>query len=219
MFSDRRAAGRRLAAALEHLKDTPELVVMAIPRGGVVVGAEVAIALGAELDVVIPRKIGAPGNPELAMGAIAGDGALVLNENVVARLGIDSAYIEREKNRQLQEIQRRREAYLNGRSGTDVSGKTVVLVDDGLATGSTALAAARALRRQDPARIILAVPVAPSETVTRFRSEVDEIVCLETPAFFQAVGQFYGDFGQTTDDEVVRILSEAHARDQEKTGR
>lgn len=220
MFSDRREAGRRLATALDHLKGTADVVVTAIPRGGVVVAAEVARSLGAPLDVVIPRKIGAPGNPELAIGAVAGDGVLVLNEDISMRLGIDEDYLQREKARQMVEIERRRKAYLKGRPGVEIAGKTVVLVDDGLATGSTALAAARALKRGRPERLILAVPVAPRETLKRFSREVDEIVCLEAPTLFYAVGQFYRDFGQTTDDEVMAILAEtAQVADQEKTDR
>lgn len=171
------------------------------------VGAEVARVLGASLDVVIPRKIGAPGNPELAIGAIAGDDVLVLNKDIAAQVGADEDYLVREKARQVEEIRRRREIYLGGRRGERLAGKTVVLVDDGLATGSTALAAARAVRREGPAKLILAVPVAPRETLDRFASEVDEMVCLYSPSFFYAVGQFYADFGQTTDEEVVATLA------------
>lgn len=209
MFRDRRDAGRQLAAALAYLADEPDVVVFAIPRGGVVVAAEVARSLRAPLDVVIPRKIGAPGNPELAIGAVAGDGAVVLNETVVGQLGVDEEYVEQEKTRQLEEIRRRKEAYLGGRAEEQVAGKTVVVVDDGLATGSTALAAIRALGKQGPGKLILAVPVAPRDTVRRLSKEVDELVCLETPPFFYAVGQFYDDFYQTTDEEVVGLLAGA----------
>lgn len=210
MFRDRDDAGHRLAAALQHLEDEPDLVVVAIPRGGVVVGAVVAKALGAALDVVIPRKIGAPGNPELAVGAVAGDGGVVINEDIATRLGVDDAYVEQETQRQVEEIRRRRDVYLAGREPVDVKGKTVVLVDDGLATGSTAIAAARALRLQEPRRLVLGVPVAPRETLARLAAEVDEVVCVERPSFFYAVGQFYAQFDQTTDSEVVRLLRETH---------
>jgi len=206
MFADRAEAGRRLAEALAYLKDRPDVVVKAIPRGGVVVGAEVAERLSAELDVVIPRKLGAPGNPELAIGAVAGDGTIVLNEDAVRALGVDEAYIKREAASQREEIERRTARFLGGRGARPVEGKTVVVVDDGLATGSTALAAARALRAEKPARLILAVPVAPADTVERFKGEVDEIVVLEKPSFFYAVGQFYEDFAQTSDEEVIEFL-------------
>lgn len=208
MFSDREDAGRRLGSALSHLRGTPNLVVEAIPRGGVVVGAQVARALDAKLDVVIPRKIGAPGNPELAIGAVAGDGELVLSEGASGRLAVDQEYLEAERRRQTEEIRRRSAVYRSGRPQEPINGAIVIVVDDGLATGSTALAAIRALGKLGPARIVLAVPVAPRETLARLAGEVDEVICLDIPETFYAVGQFYGDFAQVSDAEVVGLLGE-----------
>jgi len=210
MFADRTDAGRRLAAALAHLRDQHP-VVLALPRGGVPVGFEVAKALGAPLDVLLVRKIGAPFQPELAAAAIV-DGAepvLVRNEEVIRAYGIEEDWIEAEAARQLAEIERRRRLYCGDRPPVPVRGHTAILVDDGIATGTTVRAALRALARLGPARRVLAVPVAPPDTVVSLAPEADELVVLEQPEWMGAVGQFYRDFSQTEDVEVIRLLTEA----------
>ncbi|MHB0912021.1 MAG: phosphoribosyltransferase [Armatimonadota bacterium] len=206
-FEDRADAGRRLAQALEKYRG-PDTVVLAVPRGGVVVGYEVAKHLGAPLDVVVPRKIGAPGQPELAIGAVAGD-EYVLDESTIRYLGVPERYIAEEVQAEKVEIGRRRALY-RGDGPLDVEGKTVLLVDDGIATGLTIIAAARYLRKMRPARLVLAVPVAPPESIERLRGEVDEVVVLETPEPFWAVGSWYRHFDQTSDREVVDLLHRAH---------
>ena len=204
MFADRAEAGKRLAQALEHLSGE-QVVVLGVPRGGVEVAAEVAGQHGWDLDIVIPRKIGAPLNPELGLGAIA-PGVRVLDERMLRSLGVPDEYLEKEIRAQEDEIRRRSEAYRRGRAPADLSGKTAVVVDDGIATGGTAIAAVRWARAQGAARVILAVPVAPREAVKRLSDEADEVVCLDTPEPFYAVGQWYGDFPQTQDAEVIRLL-------------
>lgn len=184
------------------------MIVLAIPRGGVVIGYEVAEALDAPLDVTIPRKIGAPGQPELAIGAI-GDDVVVLDDRTISYLHVRQEYITQEIERQKAEIERRWRLYRGDRPFPDVKGKTVLLVDDGMATGSTTLAAARAVREKDPGKLVLAVPVAPAESIARLRPEVDEIVVLETPEPFFSVGSWYSVFDQTSDEEVIDLLHRA----------
>ena len=208
MFTDRTQAGQRLAAALLHLKDRAP-VILALPRGGVVVGWEVARALGAPLDLVLVRKIGAPGQPELAAAAVV-DGEepeMVVNDDVVGTFAVPATYLEQERARQVQEIERRRSLYLGGRARAEIGDRTAVVVDDGIATGATVRVALRAVRRRKPARTVLAVPVAPPDTIEALRSEADEIVCLETPALFGAISAFYADFRQVTDEEVTALLA------------
>ncbi len=210
IFADRRDAGRRLAARLGHLA-AEQPVVLALPRGGVPVGFEVARALRAPLDVLLVRKIGAPFQPELAAGAVV-DGAepvIVRNEEVIRAYGIEEDWIEAEARRELVEIERRRARYLGDRPPTPLRGRSVILVDDGIATGTTVLAALRALARLGPRRRVLAVPVAPPDTLARLASEAEEIVALAQPEWMGAVGQFYRDFTQTSDEEVIRLLAEA----------
>jgi putative phosphoribosyl transferase len=207
VYEDRTDAGKKLAARLEEYRG-PETIVLAIPRGGVVLGYEVAQALGAPLDVIVPRKIGAPGQPELAVGAI-GDDQVVLDQSIIGYLGVSKTYLGEEIERQKKEIERRMCLYRGDKPFPDLTGKTVLLVDDGMATGSTTLAAARALRAKHPGRLILAVPVAPPESVAKLRPEVDEIIVLETPDPFYAVGAWYTIFDQTTDDEVIELLNRA----------
>lgn len=210
IFRDRHDAGKRLAGALEKYRGT-DAIVLAIPRGGVVVGYEVAIALGLSLDVIIPRKIGAPYQPELAIGAI-GDDEYVLDEQTVKYLGVSDQYIAEEIERQKQEIERRWKLYRDDRPFPDLTGKTAIIVDDGIATGHTTIAAARAIRKRKPAKLVLAVPIAPPESVARLKPEVDELIVLDTPEPFFAVGSWYEVFDQTTDEEVVELLHKAEAR-------
>lgn len=208
-FRDRVDAGRVLARELGVYAGRPEVIVLALPRGGVPVAYEVARALGAPLDVFIVRKLGVPGHEELAMGAIASGGVRVLNQTVVQGLGIPPPVIEHIAQAEAAEMRRREREYRGERPPLDVRGRTVILVDDGLATGSTMRAAARALRQQGPEELVVAVPVAAEETCDEFRSEVDRIVCARTPEPFHAVGLWYEDFSQTSDEEVRVLLAKA----------
>lgn len=213
-FHDREEAGRRLAEALARFKGQ-DPVVFALPRGGVPVGLEVAKALDAPLDVLLVRKIGVRGHEELALGAIV-DGktpTFVLNESVAAMAGPSADYLETEKAHQLEEIERRRKLYRGDREAEAAGGRTVIVVDDGIATGATMKAALRGVRKAEPRHLVLAVPVAPREALAELRSECDEVVCLETPEPFYAVGLHYADFGQTSDEEVVRLLTLARGTD------
>lgn len=212
VFSNRIEAGRllgeRLAEGLARHHWPQPCVVLALPRGGVPVAAVVARALGAPLDLLLVRKIGAPWQPELAVAAVV-EGTppqLVVDDTVCAALGIERSTLERRMLEELPEIERRRRAYLRGRVPIDITGATAILVDDGIATGTTVRAALRALRQRRPQRLVLAVPVAPADTLAALRNEVDEIVCLRTPWPFHAVGQFYADFHQVSDDEVLAEL-------------
>lgn len=209
LFQDRADAGRRLAEKLTGYAGRADVVVLALPRGGVPVGAEVARALGAPLDVFLVRKLGVPGHEELAMGAIASGGVRVVNETVARQLGIPADVVDAAAEREGQELARREAAYRDGRPAPDVRGKTVILVDDGLATGSTMRAAVAAVRRARPAAVVVAVPVGSAETCADFRGEADVVVCAEEPEPFFAVGTWYDDFSQTTDDEVRELLAQA----------
>ena len=213
IYRDRTDAGKRLATLLTAYAKRPDVLVLALPRGGVPVAFEVARALRAPLDIFLVRKLGAPGQKELAMGAIATGGVRVLNEDVVEYLHIPDNVIDEIAADELQELERREHAYRGNRPVPDVRGKTVILVDDGLATGSTMRAAAAALRQQKPARIIIAVPVSAPQTCDEYRMGVDEIVCDVTPEPFHAVGQWYKDFSQTTDEEVSNLLEKAASRE------
>jgi putative phosphoribosyl transferase len=208
-FRDRAEAGRLLAERLRRYSGRDDVVVLALPRGGVPVAYEVAKALGAPLGVFVVRKIGVPGHEELAMGAIASGGVLVLDESIVRALGLDRAQLERSIASELRELERREAAYGESGDALDLEGKTVILVDDGLATGSTMRAATEAVRRLSPVRVIVAVPVASQETCDQFRDVGDEIVCDVTPKPFLAVGLWYDDFTQTSDEEVRDLLSRA----------
>jgi putative phosphoribosyl transferase len=205
IFSDRAEAGDVLADALLEYAGT-DSVVLAIPRGGVVVGRAVADALGAPLDVVVPRKIGAPGNPELGLGAVA-PGVRVLDDRLVRSLHVTPEYLEREIAAQEREIERRERAYREGRPPADVRGKVAIVVDDGIATGGTAAAALRWARDRGASKVVLAVPVAPVQSIAKLREDADRMVVLATPEPFLAVGEWYRTFNQTSDDEVVRLLA------------
>ena len=209
LFKDRRDAGKQLAQELTAYAGRSVVIVLALPRGGVPVAYEVARALHAPLDIFIVRKLGLPGHEELAIGAIASGGVRVLNEDIVRALNIPESVIESIARRELQELERRERTYRGNRPPPEVRGRTVVLVDDGLATGASMRAAVAALRAQNPARIVVAVPTAAPETCEAFESEVDEIVCAMTPEPFYGVGRWYEDFSQTTDEEVRALLEEA----------
>jgi putative phosphoribosyl transferase len=208
-FRDRAEAGRHLAERLRDYAGREDLIVLALPRGGVPVGYEVAEALGVALDVFIVRKLGVPGHEELAMGAIASGGVIVLDEGVIRSLRIGTREIEQVVARERREIDRREATYRDGRGPPDLRGKTVILVDDGLATGSTMRAAVRAARRYEPKRVIIAAPVAAPETCRDLRADADEIVCAVTPTPLLAIGLWYDDFAQTSDDEVRELLERA----------
>jgi putative phosphoribosyl transferase len=208
-FTNRTEAGRRLADDLREYAGRDDALVLALPRGGVPVAFEVARALGLPMDLFLVRKLGVPGHEELAMGAIASGGVRVLNEEVVRMFSPPEDTIARVAAQEQEELERRERAYRGGRRDLHLEGRTVILVDDGLATGSTMRAAAQAVRAQDPARIVVAVPVAAAETCDEFRGEVDEVVCTLTPDPFRAVGIWYDDFAQTTDEEVRELLRRA----------
>jgi predicted phosphoribosyltransferase len=208
-FRDRAEAGRLLADLLRDYVGREDVIVLALPRGGVPVGYEVARALEVPLDVFAVRKLGVPRHPELAMGAIASGGLVVLNPGVTNALGIDDEAVRRVIEAELRELQRRDALYRGSREPPDVEGKTVILVDDGLATGSTMQAAALAVRQLKPQRVVAAVPVAAAETCDEFREVVDEVVCGVTPRPFHAVGLWYDDFSQTSDEEVRQLLADA----------
>src|SRR3984893_10044550 len=213
LFRDRREAGRLLAAKLANYANRPDAIVLALPRGGVPVAYEVASALDAPLDVFVVRKLGVPGYEELAMGTVATGGVRVLNDQLVNRLGIPDSMIDAVASREEQELARRERLYRDGRPPPNVRGRTVILVDDGLATGATMHAAISALRQQEPARIVVAVPTASPETCEAMRAEVDDVVCAITPEPFHAVGLWYQDFSQTTDEEVRDLLARRDTSD------
>jgi putative phosphoribosyl transferase len=208
-FRNRAEAGRTLAAELGAYAGRQDVIVLALPRGGVPVAAEVARELGAPLDVFLVRKLGVPGREELAFGAIASGGARVLNRDVVASLGIDSETIDAVAAREQTELERRAEAYRGTAEPPELRGRTVILVDDGLATGASMRAAVEAVRGLGPERVVVAVPAAARQTCEELAGDVDEIVCLLTPEPFFAVGMWYADFSETTDDEVCALLQEA----------
>ena len=211
-YKDRFDAGRRLASMLSVYAQRPDLVVLALPRGGVPVGFEVAMALGAPLDVFVVRKLGVPGHEELAMGAIASGGVRVVDRNVMHLADVGEAELERITAIEQRELERRERQYRGDRQFPDLRSKVVILTDDGLATGSTMRAAVAALRQEGPSKVVVAVPVAAPDVCESFRSVADEIVCAATPTPFHAVGLWYEDFTQTSDDEVRDLLERAQRR-------
>jgi putative phosphoribosyl transferase len=208
MFRDRKDAGERLAALLLHLKDISPIV-LALPRGGVAIGAEIARLLGAPLDIVLVRKIGVPWQRELALGAVA-DGdtpEIFIDERMAESLAVPGDYVRAETARQLAELERRRQIYCAGRPSVEIAGRTAIVVDDGIATGATMRVALRAVRRQGPARLVLAAPVAAAETLAALSGEADETVCVAAPQGLGAIGYYYKDFHQMSDDEVTALLA------------
>jgi predicted phosphoribosyltransferase len=212
MFRDRREAGRFLAELLAEYGGREDVIVLALPRGGVPVGYEVARKIGAPLDVFVVRKLGAPGQPEFALGAIASGGVRVINRDAIQALGIADHLVEEIARREQEELSRRERLYRGNRPAPNLTGKTVILVDDGLATGSTMRSAAAAIKQQSPSRLVVAVPVAARSTCDELAQDVDQVVCAVTPFPFFAVGQWYSDFSETSDDEV-RDLLERTARE------
>ncbi|MEM4311178.1 MAG: phosphoribosyltransferase [Nitrososphaerales archaeon] len=208
MFRDRVDAAKRLANIMLELKGK-DIIVLAIPRGGVVIGYEIAKALKAELDVIIPRKIGAPLDPELAIGAIGEDGSLYLMEPLMNQLGVSKDYIDEEANRQLKEIKRRAIKYRGSREALELKDKIVILVDDGLATGATMKVAIMQVKKKEPKEVIVAIPVSPKDTLDEISRMVDKVYCLATPTPFFAIGQFYRNFEQVSDEEVIELLNKA----------
>lgn len=207
-FRDRAEAGSRLVNDLMEFKDKSPLI-LAIPRGGVVVAYEIAEAMNAPLDMIFPRKIGAPGNEELAIGAVTEDGATVLNEKLVAQLNISKEYIDNERGRQIEEIRRRVMTYRGDKLPQKVEGRNVIIVDDGIATGATMRAAIKSVYERGASIVIVAVPVGPQLTIERLKDEVDRIVCPIVPEPFFAIGQFYEDFSQVSDEVVIQLMEKA----------
>lgn len=211
LFKDRVDAGRKLAGKLSKYANRSDVLILALPRGGVPVAFEVAKELNVKMDVFIVRKLGVPGNEELAMGAIASDNIRVLNEDVVRSFQIPERVIDRVAENELRELERRERAYRRDRPKPEISGSTVILIDDGLATGATMRAAAAALKTKNPAKIVVAVPTAAPDTCEYFGREVDEVICMATPEPFYGVGAWYEDFSQTSDKEVCKLLDKARA--------
>ncbi len=212
IYRDRRDAGRAVAQAMADYAGRDDLLILALPRGGVPVAYEIADALNATLDLMLVRKLGVPGHEELAMGAIASGGARVVNDEVVGALAIPPSTIDAVEQKELRELRRRELEYRGERPAPTLTDKTVVLVDDGLATGASMLAAVEAARQQSPSALVVAVPVAPPSTIEQFRKRVDDVVCPHTPEPFYGVGAWYSDFEQTTDDEVRWLLEQAWDR-------
>jgi putative phosphoribosyl transferase len=207
-FADRATAGKQLAQALTRFKGE-DAIVLSIPRGGVVVGFEIAQALDVSLDIIVPRKIGAPDNPELAIGAVTEDGAAILNDSLVRELGVPESFIREESARQREEIVRRLKSYRGNTPYPSLKSRVVIVVDDGIATGYTMKAALASVRKKGAKSVVVAIPVGPPSTIRELEQMADHVVCLYMPEVFYAIGQFYEDFSQTTDDEVKELLKRA----------
>ncbi len=216
-FINRFDAGKQLAAKLSKYRNDPKGIVLALPRGGVETGLEVAKELNLPLDITCPRKIGAPSNPEFAIGAITETGEGILHEDVIESLGVSKEYVAKKIAEEKEIAEGRLELYRKGRPPRQLKGKTVLLVDDGLATGATMQAAIASVKKEGAAKIVMAIPVSPPHTLSKFRADVDDIVCLSTPPGFYAVGQFYRDFASVSDQEVIRLLH--HYWDTNKSGK
>jgi predicted phosphoribosyltransferase len=208
-FEDRKDAGERLVSALESYRDDPNAIVLGLPRGGIVVALEVALALHLPLDVWVTRKVGAPMNPELAIGSIDSDGNLLLDENAARLYEVSDRYIREEVELQQKEVKRRYLKYRGEEHAPDLKGKTVLVVDDGIATGYTMMAALQSVRRNDAAKVVCAVPVASPRVISRMQDLADEVHCISTPSYFSAVGEFYRNFSQVSDEEVLDCLKRA----------
>lgn len=216
IFRDREEAGQKLASRLSKYENRDDVIVLGVPRGGIPVAFEVATALHLPLDIFVLRKLGVPGHEELAFGAVGSGGVRVLNPRVVQQLGISQLDIASVTSAEREELERRERLYRGSRPRLDVQGRTVILVDDGIATGASLMAATHALRKMKPAAIVLATPIAPRATCDHLRREVDELVCMEMPEPFYGVGQFYGDFSQVSDEDVIQLLERASGQ---RTGR
>jgi putative phosphoribosyl transferase len=210
-FADRIDAGKRLASELDSFAGK-NAIILAIPRGGVVVGYEIAKALNLQLDVIIPHKIGAPNNPELAIGAMTEDGTIVLDDNLVSFLGVPKDYIKEESEKQKNEIKRRLKIYRENAPYPNLKGQDVIIVDDGIATGSTMKAALASVKKKGAKTVNIAVPVGPPSTIKELKKQADKVICPYTPEYFQAIGQFYVDFNQITDEEVIELLKESREK-------
>lgn len=206
MFEDRKDAGKQLAGLLKKYRNHPNAIVLGLPRGGVVTAYEVAKALHLPLDIIVPRKMGSPYSPELAIGAVTETGQMILNQDIIQQLGVSMNFIEKVAAKEKEEALRRLKVFRKGLPPRNLKGKTVILVDDGLATGATMKAAVLAMKAEGADEIVVAVPVSPYDTLQEIRSEADDAVCVETPSFFQAIGQFYVNFTQVEDEEVVELL-------------
>lgn len=206
MFLDRKDAGAQLAEKLDAYKDGKDCIILALPRGGVVTGFEIARRLNMSLDIIIVRKIGFPGQPELGIGAVSETGTVYLNREIISLYGVRNKYIDEETARQKDEILRRVRFYRKGKGISGLKGKTVILVDDGVATGATVKAAIQTLRREGIKKLVLAIPVSPPDTAEELNEMVDEFICIEIPSYFGAVGSHYSDFTQVSDEEVVKLL-------------
>ncbi len=213
IFKDRKDAGKKLAEMLFHYRDKQDTIVLGLPRGGVTVAYEIAKTLNLPLDLLIVRKIGFPGNPELAIGALSETGALTLNEEIIATYGVSRDYLAKESERQKEEIARRKVLYRGGEGLPALAGKSVILVDDGIATGATVKAAIRSLKQEKLGKLILALPVASPEAELTLRRMVDEWICLQAPSGFMAVGSYYYNFTQVEDEEVIAMLNECRERE------